>query len=257
MAALGIFLLVVGACDLLRAVRDVTSVRRRLTLTSLGVTLLVVAALASGLEGTEWLGLGSAWVVGFALWTLGSAAALTGGAAAGAARAVGFAGLAVGVGGSVLGGGVIAVSGAYEPLGGSLLAGYDRGLLILVAGVVLLQLSTANIAVRMLLDAVGVPASDGEKQLKGGRLLGPMERLTILLLGIAGSLTAASLVVAAKGLLRFPELQRDARTGGASDVTEYFLIGSFASWLLALGGALVVRLALAPAGMALGVPWIG
>jgi len=58
-------------------------------------------------------------------------------------------------------------------------------------------------------------------------------------------------VVAAKGLLRFPELQRaqrdEARPGvppdGPSDVTEYFLIGSFASWLLALAGTALIHLA--------------
>ena len=44
-------------------------------------------------------------------------------------------------------------------------------------------------------------------------------------------------MVAAKGLLRFPELQaaRDSSRGpGIHAVTEYFLVGSFASWLIAL-----------------------
>ena len=113
--------------------------------------------------------------------------------------------------------------------------------LLLGAGVLLVQLSTANVLVRLVLDAVGVPASDNEKSLKGGRLLGPMERLLIVGLGMAGQLTAAGLVVAAKGLLRFPELQRGARSG-ASDITEYFLIGSFASWLLALGGVALMHM---------------
>ena len=90
---------------------------------------------------------------------------------------------------------------------------------------------------------MGVPAADNEKSLKGGRLLGPMERLLIVGLGLAGHVTAASIVVAAKGLLRFPELQRGSGAGGPSDVTEYFLIGSFASWLLALGGVALCALA--------------
>ena len=34
-----------------------------------------------------------------------------------------------------------------------------------------------------------------------------------------------------------------AALDGPSDVTEYFLIGSFASWLLALGGAALIHLA--------------
>ena len=48
--------------------------------------------------------------------------------------------------------------------------------------------------------------------------------------------------VAAKGLLRYPELQRSGRDSGPTDVSEYFLIGSFASWLLALGGWVLVLL---------------
>ena len=67
-----------------------------------------------------------------------------------------------------------------------------------------------------------------------------MERVLILGLGLAGQLTAAGLVIAAKGLIRFPELQskRDETTTveavGIDEVTEYFLVGSFVSWLVAL-----------------------
>ena len=112
---------------------------------------------------------------------------------------------------------------------------HEADRVVLALGVALVQLSTANIAVRMLLDAVGVPAAKNEQRLKGGRVLGPMERIFILALGSAGALTAAALVVAAKGLLRFPELQAGSEPG-PSEVTEYFLIGSFASWLLPLAG---------------------
>jgi len=114
---------------------------------------------------------------------------------------------------------------------------------LLLLGVVLVQLSTGNVLVRLVLLATHTshPARDGaptgpEARLKGGRLLGPMERLLILGLGIAGQVTAASLVIAAKGLLRFPELSSDAGQERIHRLTEYFLVGSFASWLLALGG---------------------
>ena len=77
-------------------------------------------------------------------------------------------------------------------------------------------------------------------RLKGGRLLGPMERLLILGLSLAGQLTAATAVVAAKSIIRFPEINaqkvRDNGGIGIDDVTEYFLVGSFASWIVALGG---------------------
>ena len=62
-----------------------------------------------------------------------------------------------------------------------------------------------------------------------------MERLVILGLGLAGEYGAASIVIAAKGLLRFPEIQAAALPPppssrvGIDDVTEYFLVGSFVS----------------------------
>ena len=81
-------------------------------------------------------------------------------------------------------------------------------------------------------------------RLKGGRLLGPMERVFIVGLGLAGEITAASVVVAAKGLLRWPELQAARAEGrggpGIHAVTEYFLVGSFVSWMLALGSLVLL-----------------
>jgi hypothetical protein len=123
---------------------------------------------------------------------------------------------------------------------------------LLVVGLLLVNLATANLVVRLVLVAVGAMrpvrehgGADGagpqpSDQLRGGRLLGPMERVLILGLGLAGQITAAGLVIAAKGLIRFPELQakRDDRSSidgvGIDAVTEYFLVGSFVSWLLAL-----------------------
>ncbi len=119
--------------------------------------------------------------------------------------------------------------------------------LLMVVGVVLLQLATGNQLVRLVLGTVGVVRPAGEPQpsdrLKGGRLLGPMERLLILSLGVGGQVAAAGAVVAAKGIIRFPELNaQKGRNGevGIDEVTEYFLVGSFASWLLALGGMALV-----------------
>ena len=126
-----------------------------------------------------------------------------------------------------------------------------------MAGLVLVNLATANVIVRLVLVSVGAmrpvrrTGVDTEPQpsdqLRGGRLLGPMERVLILGLGLAGQLTAAGLVIAAKGLIRFPELQskRDESTTveavGIDEVTEYFLVGSFVSWLLALGSLALTR----------------
>jgi hypothetical protein len=124
----------------------------------------------------------------------------------------------------------------------------DRTLLLL--GVFLVQLSTGNVIVRLMLAATGTtnpaygsePDPDPELRLKGGRLLGPMERVFILGLGLAGNLVAASIVIAAKGLLRFPELQSRREQVWIHRLTEYFLVGSFVSWLLALSSlTLLVR----------------
>lgn len=113
--------------------------------------------------------------------------------------------------------------------------------LLLLAGALLAQLSTGNVVVQLVLAATGTvdPADhatveDPEQQLKGGRLLGPMERLFIVGLGLAGQLTAASIVIAAKGLLRWPELQSRQDQARIHRLTEYFLVGSFVSWLFAL-----------------------
>jgi hypothetical protein len=120
----------------------------------------------------------------------------------------------------------------------------DPNQLLMVIGVLLLQVVTGNQLVRLVLGSVGAVKPAGQPQpsdrLKGGRLLGPMERLLILGLGLAGQLAAATAVVAAKSVIRFPEInaQKARENGhiGIDDVTEYFLVGSFASWIVALGG---------------------
>ena len=121
----------------------------------------------------------------------------------------------------------------------------DRALLLI--GTFLVVLSSGNVLVRLVLTATGTtnPAlhdtpEDPEQRLKGGRLLGPMERVLIVGLGLAGHLTAASIVIAAKGLLRWPELQSKTEQQWIHRLTEYFLVGSFVSWLVALGALVLL-----------------
>lgn len=240
MTGLGCWLLVIGLCDLFRAARDLTSLRLRFALVGAGLGLIGVASVASDPAG--W---GSvAWAlgaVGFVGWVVASSSALAPGPTRGGVVAAAYGSLLVGALGFVLvderAGSPAGVEGLVAR---SALDAVALDQLVLVAGVLVVQLSTANVAIRLLLDRVGVPAADNEKQLKGGRVLGPMERVVIVGFGLAGSLTGAALVVAAKALLRFPELRSSSGAGspvrGASDVTEYFLVGSFASWLVALGG---------------------
>lgn len=108
--------------------------------------------------------------------------------------------------------------------------GPDR--VVLVAGSFIALLATANALVRLVLAAVGTEVEQPEERLLGGRIIGPMERILIFGFAVAGQFTAAALVVSAKSLLRFPEISRSDQRIDA--LTEYFLVGSMSSWLLAL-----------------------
>jgi hypothetical protein len=128
-----------------------------------------------------------------------------------------------------------------------LLRGLSADRALLLTGALLVQLSTGNVIVRLVLAVTGTtnPAqhdtpADPAQQLKGGRLLGPMERVFIVGLALAGQLTAASIVVAAKGLLRWPELHSKPDQQLIHRLTEYFLVGSFVSWLVALSSLLLL-----------------
>jgi hypothetical protein len=156
----------------------------------------------------------------------------------------------------------LAFSGLCQPVSGPIatwlaatprLAGAPADHVLPFVGGLLLNLSSGNTLVRDALVAAGVsPLTQGpgagasllaQPRLRGGRVLGPMERVLILGFGASGNLAAAGLVVAAKGLVRFPELSatsRDDRAPRIDEVTEYFLIGSFASILLALSCLAVV-----------------
>jgi hypothetical protein len=105
--------------------------------------------------------------------------------------------------------------------------------------------------VRSILTLAGSNIGSAETTLLGGRIIGILERWLIFGFVLAGEATAAALVVSAKSLIRFPELSsaRDSGTVGAAGdqprpvdvVTEYFLLGSLSSWLLALLPATLLR----------------
>lgn len=142
--------------------------------------------------------------------------------------------------------------------------GMDRALLIAGFGVCLT--ATSNTLVRLILTAVGTNVGPAEQKLRGGRMIGPIERLLVFGFGLAGEPTAAALVISAKGLLRFPELSGLRRNEVAEDnnqgergslvdqapgiteppvrsidvVTEYLLVGSMTSWILALAPLVLV-----------------
>lgn len=72
---------------------------------------------------------------------------------------------------------------------------------------------------------------------KGGRLIGPLERILVMILTLAAAYPILAAMLAAKGIVRFPEISRDGETGARA---EYFLVGSLVSWVIGLGAAFLV-----------------
>ncbi|KQR36865.1 hypothetical protein [Microbacterium sp. Leaf159] len=83
----------------------------------------------------------------------------------------------------------------------------------------------------------GSPVSDPRAGFKGGRLIGPLERILVMILTLAAAYPILAAMLAAKGIVRFPEISRDGETGARA---EYFLVGSLVSWVIGLGAAFLV-----------------
>jgi hypothetical protein len=75
--------------------------------------------------------------------------------------------------------------------------------------------------------------------LKGGRIIGPIERLLIVVLAFAGAPQIIAALAAAKGVVRFPEIAEDRGSGSKA---EEFLVGSLASWTLSAIAVLYISL---------------
>lgn len=82
-------------------------------------------------------------------------------------------------------------------------------------------------------DADADADTDGTVTLKGGRMIGPIERLLLAGFSLAGAFPVVAALIAAKGIVRFPEIRRET-TGYQA---EYFLIGSLVSWAMAFAAA--------------------
>jgi len=111
--------------------------------------------------------------------------------------------------------------------------------LVLFIGVVAWLGPVANGIVRMVLTAAQADAAASEERLRGGRIIGILERWLIFAFVVTGHATAAAFIVSAKSILRFPELSEKARPDGEGGndldtVTEYLLLGSLTSWVLAI-----------------------
>ena len=77
-----------------------------------------------------------------------------------------------------------------------------------------------------------------EKEYNRGRLIGNLERIVLTIVVAAGSYAALAFLVAAKGVVRSDEFDKN------KDFAEYFLIGSLASVLVALCAGIALRFAL-------------
>ena len=89
--------------------------------------------------------------------------------------------------------------------------------------------------------AGSVPGS----RLKGGRVIGPLERIFITVLTVVGAYHIVAALMAAKGIVRFPEISAEAKRDDATGTkAEEFLVGSLASWGLAGGAGLLAAVLL-------------
>ena len=85
--------------------------------------------------------------------------------------------------------------------------------------------------------AEATPIRDPRAGFQGGRLIGPLERILVMILTLAAAYPILAAMLAAKGIVRFPEISRDGETGARA---EYFLVGSLVSWVIGLSAAFLV-----------------
>lgn len=109
-----------------------------------------------------------------------------------------------------------------------------RQFLAAICGVLFLS-ATANRIVKLILEVAGSDVETAAKRLKGGRFIGPMERWVVFAAVLAGELAGAAIVIAAKSILRIPEVRTSSGDDEATqdDLAEYLLVGTFASLLIA------------------------
>lgn len=226
MIGAGIVLLAVGCADLIRLYAPQ---RARIALMA-GAWLLLLLA-AAGADAMVWA-LAAVPVTG--MWLFGTPG--RGGGRAGLWPVVLVAAVAV------LAVAFLGARADQGPLGEAWPADSPLGAVTLDAGVLVLGSlafvgESGNVVVRAALRGEVAEADAQAQVLKGGRLIGPLERILVFALTVAGAFTLLAAVLAAKGIVRFPEISRDSDAGTRA---EYFLIGSLVSWATALGAAFLL-----------------
>jgi len=229
MIAAGLLLLAVGAVDLLR---QMLPARRWLAFAVAAVALVIVSA---GLDAVI-AGLLAVAVAAIWTWVVPEQGPARAGLWPVALLALAATACVVIAPGRARPGILGEVWATYRPTDA-----VSVDVIVLVVGCVVFLLESGNAVVRIALrsemSAGETPDADAAPTLKGGRLIGPLERILVFVLTLAGAYTLIAAVLAAKGIVRFPEISRD---GDGGDRAEYFLIGSLVSWVTALAAAFLV-----------------
>lgn len=101
----------------------------------------------------------------------------------------------------------------------------------IIAATLLLSVLAGRLVAGLILRRVAEPAPSGGV-LRGGAWIGMLERLAITGTILAGFPEGIAVVLAVKGLGRYPEL-REAHPDKRSPAAERFIIGTLASYLWA------------------------
>jgi len=137
------------------------------------------------------------------------------------------------------------IAGSNSPLSHlvgefSILRGASPAKALVIFGAAVYLASSGSSLVRLVFSVAGTTATKTQVETAhNGRLIGIIERWFILGFVLSGNTDTAGFVIAAKALLRFPELSKDPSAAAAEGRTEYVLLGSLVSWFIAFAVALV------------------
>lgn len=116
---------------------------------------------------------------------------------------------------------------------------------LVTVGALVVAVAGGSVVTRAVLDRVafdepegahgGLVAADGRERLRGGEVIGLLERIAVAGTIVAGFPEGLAVVVAIKGVGRFSELETSA-------VRERFLVGTLTSWVWAAAAAGIVLL---------------
>jgi hypothetical protein len=121
--------------------------------------------------------------------------------------------------------------------------GLDRsrtGAICVAAALLIYMVRGGNHLVRGVLSKAGglpddnAPGSISSEGFAHGRMIGQVERIIVVLVVMLGNLQALAFFFAAKGLIRSKELENRRNA-------DYFLLGSLASFLIALASGLILQ----------------